>query len=259
VSSRRTKAKRNPPAPRTTRPAAALGDDGFGDFAASDTRFLTKTDSVTEWIRNLIITGSLKPGTPLMQQDIAKRIGVSPTPVREAFGILEAQGLVERRPHRGVVVADAQQDMEDVYELRGFLEVLAARRAAQRKDVDLSELQTSLNEAGEALKIPDLQRFRRAALNFHAGLARASGSPTIVEVTGSVLARSFFNVPMDRIRAQQSQAAHAAMLRAIRGSDAKSAGEAAGRHIRSFIEAAKRARSASQTGGGRRGHRDKLG
>jgi DNA-binding GntR family transcriptional regulator len=254
VSSRPTRTKRGPPTARPSPPAAALANDGLGDFAAADTRFLTKTDSVTEWIRNLIIRGSLKPGTPLMQQDIAKRIGVSPTPVREAFGILEAQGLVERRPHRGVVVADAQQDMEDVYELRGFLEVLAARRAAERKAVDLSELQTSLNEAGEALKIPDLQRFRRASLNFHAGLARASGSPTIVEITGSVLARSFFNVPMDRVRAQQSQAAHAAMLRAIRQSDAKTAGDVAGRHIRSFIEAAKRARAPSRPRGGRRGH-----
>jgi DNA-binding GntR family transcriptional regulator len=242
VNSRKPKKARTPGRAQP-RGAASAKENGFGDSATTDARFLTKTDSVTERIRNLIIQGTLKPGTPLMQQDIARRIGVSPTPVREAFGILEAQGLVERRPHRGVVVADVQEDMDDVYELRGFLEVLAARRAASRRNVDLAELDASFKEAGEALKVPDLQRFRHAALAFHAGLARASGSTTIVEVTEAVLARSFFNVPLDRARASQSHQAHAAMLRAIRRADPRIAAAIASKHIKSFTHAARRARA----------------
>jgi DNA-binding GntR family transcriptional regulator len=196
-------------------------------------------DSVTEWIRDGILRGALRPGTQLLQQDIARELGLSPTPVREAFAVLEAQGLVERRPHRGVVVADAQRDLDVVYELRGVLEVMAARRAAEQPNqAGVEELQDALDEGRRAMAVPDLQRFRRAGIRFHSALARTTGSPTLVECMETVLTRSFRNVPLNKGRMIESDHAHTQMLEAIRGRNPKSAAAAASRHITAFTRAA---------------------
>ncbi len=69
---------------------------------------VTKTDSVYAHLRRAILAGTLSPQTPLRQERIAAGLGVSATPVREAFRRLEAEGLVRRDPHRGVVVAMAK-------------------------------------------------------------------------------------------------------------------------------------------------------
>jgi DNA-binding GntR family transcriptional regulator len=73
-------------------------------------------------------------GTQLLQKEIASRIDVNSTQVREAFGVLEAEGFVERRFHRGVFVARRNlEDIEDVYEMRAALEAMTERRAALRQ------------------------------------------------------------------------------------------------------------------------------
>ena len=68
----------------------------------------TKTDAAYEAIRNAILDGRIVEGTPLRQERVAVAHGMSPTPVREAFRRLEAEGLVRRAPHRGVIVHLAQ-------------------------------------------------------------------------------------------------------------------------------------------------------
>lgn len=64
----------------------------------------TKSETVYEALRTAIAMGRLRPGTPLRQEEVAARFGVSQTPVREAFRRLEAEGLVEHAANRGVVV-----------------------------------------------------------------------------------------------------------------------------------------------------------
>lgn len=64
----------------------------------------TKTDAAYEAIRSAILDGRIVEGTPLRQEQVAVAYGMSPTPVREAFRRLEAEGLVHRAPHRGVIV-----------------------------------------------------------------------------------------------------------------------------------------------------------
>src|ERR1700682_3249895 len=67
--------------------------------------FTTKRESVVEYLRAEIVRGVLPAGTSLQQEDVARLLGLSPTPVREAFVVLEAEGLLESRRHKGVVVA----------------------------------------------------------------------------------------------------------------------------------------------------------
>src|SRR5918994_5413770 len=90
----------------------------------------TAQESVAEAIRSGILTGVLPPGTRLAQIDVAARLSVSPTPVREALRGLVTEGLVRSERHRGffVIALDAEA-IEEVYELRALVESHALRVA----------------------------------------------------------------------------------------------------------------------------------
>lgn len=94
---------------------------------------VTKTYAAFEELRQAIYSGDLKPGQPLRVGELADRLGLSPTPVREALRLLQAAGLVLHQPHRGMVVrtASVAQD-KDIYGTRLELEPLAAEKAAIR-------------------------------------------------------------------------------------------------------------------------------
>lgn len=102
-------------------------------------------DEVVGILRNAIVTQVLKPGERLMQVQLADEIGVSRTPLREAIRILELEGLVIVVPHKGAYVADvSMKDINEVYEVRFALEMLAVSLAAERitdKELDALERQ----------------------------------------------------------------------------------------------------------------------
>jgi DNA-binding GntR family transcriptional regulator len=216
-------------------------------------RFLTKADTVAEWLRTEILYGGLKAGTRLQQEEIAARLGVSSTPVREAFGTLEAEGLLEREPHRGVVVArrDAD-DVDELIEVRALIEVLAIRRAAkQRSEADFGDMERALAEANAAIRSGDVQGFRVASHKFHIGLVRASGSAPLGDLLGVITSRSILNAPLDPKRMLRGHKTHAQILAAMKMGDAERAVELISRHDH-WYEDAKAASVAKGSGRARR-------
>src|SRR5512142_89871 len=94
---------------------------------------------VAERLRVAILEGQFKPGEWLRQERLAQELGVSQMPIREALKALAAEGLVEHVPYRGVrVVEFVEEDIEDLYAHRCFLESRAARSAA--KNITRAEL-----------------------------------------------------------------------------------------------------------------------
>ncbi|NLZ51956.1 MAG: GntR family transcriptional regulator, partial [Thermoanaerobacteraceae bacterium] len=93
-------------------------------------------------LKNAILDGVYKPGDSLIEMKLAKELGVSRTPIREAIRQLELEGLVTSIPNKGVVVEGVTlQDVEDIYEIRKMIEGLAARWAAEKiSDEQLKEL-----------------------------------------------------------------------------------------------------------------------
>jgi DNA-binding GntR family transcriptional regulator len=88
---------------------------------------------VASLIREAIAEGRLRPGRRLTEQGIARELGISRTPVRDAFRLLESEGVLESEPNKGVTIRTYEAaDLEDMYALRGLLEGYAARRAAER-------------------------------------------------------------------------------------------------------------------------------
>jgi DNA-binding GntR family transcriptional regulator len=88
---------------------------------------------VFERLRRMIIEGEYGPNERLIEEQLAERLGVSRTPIRQALTMLEAEGLVEIAPNRGAMVCSfSVEDVWDIYDLRAVLEGHAARRAASR-------------------------------------------------------------------------------------------------------------------------------
>jgi DNA-binding GntR family transcriptional regulator len=93
----------------------------------------TLAEKAFETLHTAILTGQLRPGTRLPIEELAEVLQMSPMPIREAVRRLDAAGLVENIPHRGARVTELSiDDLEEVYEARMALEVLAIRRAAER-------------------------------------------------------------------------------------------------------------------------------
>ena len=103
---------------------------------------------ILEQLRALILTGEYGPDERLIEEQLAERLGVSRTPVRQALTMLEAEGLVEIAPNRGATVCSFSiEDVWDIYDLRAVLEGHAARRAAGR--IQRHELERLRELAGE--------------------------------------------------------------------------------------------------------------
>ena len=140
-----------------------------------------------ESLRDMIFDGSLAPGSDHLESELALRLGMSRTPVREALLSLEAQGLVEIRPRRGIRVQTvAPDDMREIYEVLTALESLAASRVAQLSLAadDLDLLETALSDMERALAENDLDAWAEADDRFHMALVALSGHNRIAGIVG---------------------------------------------------------------------------
>jgi DNA-binding GntR family transcriptional regulator len=139
---------------------------------------VTTTDQAYNAVLGAILDGSILPGAALPLQSLARSLGMSIMPVREAIRQLEAIGLIEIEPHRGARVRPvSEEDLEDTYrariELEGTLVEMAARRLTNR---DAENAQLELDAQQLALRGGDLAAARQAHENFHFAIYRAAGS-----------------------------------------------------------------------------------
>ncbi|HZO97598.1 MAG TPA: GntR family transcriptional regulator [Gaiellaceae bacterium] len=133
-------------------------------------------------LRELIVSGRLPEGTPLVQRDLAQRLGVSQTPVRIGLSELEREGLVEvGETGRALVSRLTREDFEEIYAARLGLEGLAARvGAAALADGDVARMRELMRELQRLAKARDVDGYLRARWDFHAICYRASGRARLV-------------------------------------------------------------------------------
>lgn len=192
--------------------------------------YTSKTELVTGMLRELIVTGELQAGAALRQRDLATRLGVSATPIREALRRLESEGLVNTDQHRGATVADSQLGAsEENYLVRAALEPLAAQLAAQRiSEAQLEEI-TRINA-----KIGDLAEDdpSYASLNkdFHFAIYQAADSPVLVSLM-RMLWQALPEGPKVKRSHKESAAEHDAIIDALRCGDSDRASTLTRAHI----------------------------
>jgi DNA-binding GntR family transcriptional regulator len=135
-------------------------------------------------LQEAILAGDLAPGAPLRLEELARSLGMSISPVREAVRQLESLGLAVHVPHRGARVSElAIEDLRDTYEVRLALETLAVRRAAERfAEADGSISTEHLDRWAEAHRRGDSVEARREHAAFHFSLYEASGSEWLVRL-----------------------------------------------------------------------------
>ena len=143
---------------------------------------------VFENIRQAIVKGIFAPGERLMEIQLADDLGVSRTPVREAIRKLELEGFVVMIPRRGTYVSDLSiKDINEVYEVRTALDVLAAELAAERiTEEELEEMERLLVEIGEYIEIYDMDKIVEADSKFHDILYRASRNERLVGIINNL-------------------------------------------------------------------------
>ncbi len=212
--------------------------------------FLTKTDAAVEILRGEIMRGELPAGTPLQQEAIARRLGLSSTPVREAFVVLESEGLVEKRAHHGVAVAHRDpMDLLDVYEIRQTLEMTAFRRAMRHVDDEVvAELRESLDDAESNMS--DMHACRRANARFHDTLVQAAHSAVYTDVLQSLIQRSLYAVPLSHAELNEFVGHHRRILRALKSGDHKLAEKEMSDHLGKMTQMLRAALDRAQTTAG---------
>jgi DNA-binding GntR family transcriptional regulator len=186
------------------------------------------SEVASELIREAILYGKLAPGERLKEEQLARDLGISRTPVREALLLLTAEGLIESIPNRGAVVRSYTTDeLAEMYDLRALLESYAARRAATRiSRPALAELARSCTRFRAARLVHDIKAQTRENLAFHFGIAEAAGTPKLVE-----LIRGAIQLPLvssafywySRRESQRSEDFHRRILAALRSADAERA------------------------------------
>jgi len=128
--------------------------------------------SVAEIIREAILNGSMRPGTPVVEMALAEQLNVSRAPVREAIQILEADGLIESEPYKGKRVKPLTlKEVEELYSLREQFEAFAVRRVVERR-VDVSALRTHSDAMFAAAERGDFVALNTADEAFHRTLIR---------------------------------------------------------------------------------------
>lgn len=144
-------------------------------------------EQVYEALRARIMTGRLAAGTRLTEQSLAREMGLSRTPIRQAVARLVHEGFAERGDGYSTRVADfPEEDLEQIFEVRRRLEALAAERAATRATEAEIDTLSSLTDEMEALTPPrtdaEIQRIAEVNTAFHRTIAGAARSPRLAAI-----------------------------------------------------------------------------
>ncbi len=206
------------------------------DFQIEMNEYLPLRDVVFNTLRQAILRGELQPGERLMEIQLAQRLGVSRTPVREAIRKLELEGLVLMIPRRGAEVAEiTRQDLEDVLEVRAALEELAVKDACEHiTDEQLQDLKKAANEFKRSLEGTDLVACAEADIHFHEIIYAATNNKRLVQMLNN-LREQMYRYRMENLKDKRTYRTlveeHDAIRRALKKHDEEKAGAAINVHI----------------------------
>ncbi len=152
------------------------------DLELNANAYLPLRDVVFNTLREAILRGDLKPGERLMELQLAAKLGVSRTPIREAIRMLQQEGLAVTIPRRGAEVAGmTEKDMEDVLQIREALEILAVQLASEKvTDEQVEELADKVKAFEEVLKTKDIKQIAQADIDFHDFIYAAADNPKLL-------------------------------------------------------------------------------
>ncbi len=209
-------------------------------------------------MREAILSGELLPGDRIVELQLAREVGTSQTPVREALLSLEKAGLIVRMEHRGTFVAGLEpHQLEDICTLRAVLEGFCARLVAHRlPDTDeLRPLEAELERMRRAVESRDCTALTEADIAFHQALYELSDHQLLAEMLRSLRDRMSLTVKLAVASSTgllEVAESHVGLLDALRSGDADLAEQTARHHVLALIPLALTATELDEESGVRR-------
>jgi DNA-binding GntR family transcriptional regulator len=201
----------------------------------SNTRDGDNVSVVHERLRRAILQGEIKPGQPTSQVALARQLGVSRTPLREALRLLQREGLVLSQPNRRVqIAAFSISDVEELYAMRLALESVAVRATVPELTIrDFAEIEGLIAQMETYMRVNDIEAMDVPHRAFHALFFRAAGprlTTTLLQLFDHAQRYRFAYGTMAPDGAPQRFAEHRLIVEAARAGDADGAAEALARH-----------------------------
>lgn len=212
------------------------------NFEVSMNEYLPLRDVVFNTLRQAILRGELKPGERLMEIQLANKLGVSRTPIREAIRKLELEGLVLMIPRKGAEVAEiTEKSLRDVLEVRKALEELAVQLACDKiTEEEILQLKRTAKEFAEALKADDVTKFAQADVKFHDVIYKATGNLRLIQLLNN-LQEQMYRYRVEYLKRrdlhQKLLQEHQVIIEMIEKRDKAGASERISRHIDNQVEA----------------------
>ncbi|MBT2597665.1 GntR family transcriptional regulator [Arthrobacter sp. ISL-72] len=193
------------------------------------------SDGIYQWLRERIIDGTLTPGSRIRERELAEELQVSRIPIREALPQLESEGYIRSMPRRGAVVTQMTvRDVEELFDVRASLEVLAARLAAAEcaKGAVTDGLDAALAKAEKAIAARDEVLIANVNSRIHEEILLVSNSTLLKGLMSPVegRVRRLFHIVTDRDQVGLHRE-HFALCKAIAEGQVELAGALAFAHV----------------------------
>lgn len=206
------------------------------DFEVNMNEYLPLRDVVFNTLRKAILRGELKPGERLMEIQLANKLGVSRTPIREAIHKLELEGLVLMIPRKGAEVAQiTEKNMQDVLEVRKALEELSVQLACERITPEqVEEMKMAAEDFRKVLKSGDVTKIAEADVKFHDIIFAATNNQRLITLLNN-LREQMYRFRVEYLKQKecypQLLEEHDKLIALISGGEVEEACELMGCHI----------------------------
>lgn len=206
------------------------------DFEVNMNECLPLRDVVFNTLRKAILRGELKPGERLMEIQLANKLGVSRTPIREAIRKLELEGLVLMIPRKGAEVAQiTEKNMQDVLEVRKALEELSVQLACERITPEqVEEMKMAAEDFRKVLKSGDVTKIAEADVKFHDIIFAATNNQRLITLLNN-LREQMYRFRVEYLKQKecypQLLEEHDKLIALISGGEIEEACELMGCHI----------------------------
>ena len=207
--------------------------------------YLPLRDVVFHTLREAILKGELKPGERLMELQLASKLGVSRTPIREAIRMLEQEGLAVTIPRKGAEVAKmTEKDMEDVLQIREVLDELAVSLACDNiSEEEMQELERNMIRFENSIKSGDLKSLAQTDVEFHDVIYRATNNVKLMNMLNN-LREQIYRYRVEYLKDEKAHPVlmkeHRAIVAALKRRDKAKVTEAMKVHVENQADVVKK-------------------
>lgn len=214
------------------------------DLKLNMNAYLPLRDVVFQTLREAILKGDLRPGERLMELQLAAKLGVSRTPIREAIRMLEQEGLAVTIPRKGAEVARmTEKNMEDVLQIREALDDLAVQVACDKMtEEQLKNLTLAMKNFENAIQTGNLSKIVAYDVEFHDIIYESTDNPKLVTLLNN-LREQIYRYRVEYLKGKENYPMlikeHKTILEALREKNKERVADAMRNHIRNQAEAVK--------------------